>query len=113
MNMSSVIFEVQTTGLATGLTKTQVSSACSLGSGCRGESRALGIPLLLPRKEKGRKLASELVLWQRNIDLRYVLLPAGTSSLLSTGATPRIKGTDCLLVLAGVYGFTVQKLDFL
>ena len=91
MNMSSVTFEVQTAGLATGLTKTQVSSACSLGSGRRGESRALGIPRAA-RKKRGRKLASELVLWQRNTRLRYVFLRVGTSSSLSSWATPRIKG---------------------
>jgi len=84
MNMSSVTFEVQTAGLATGLTKTQVSSACSLGSGRRGESRALGIPLPLRGKKRGCKLASELVLWQRITHLPYVFLRAGNSSSLSS-----------------------------
>ena len=100
MNMSSVTFELQTAGLATGLTKTQVSSACSLGSGHRGESRALAIPLPTARGKKGRKLASELVLWQRNTRLRYVFLRAGTSSSLSIRTTPRIKG-DRLPTRAG------------
>ena len=63
--------------------------------------------------KSGRKLASELVLWQRNILLRYVFLRAGALSLLSSRATPRIKETGCLLVLAGVGRFTMPKVDFL
>lgn len=96
--MSSVTFEVQTAGLATGLTKTQVSSACSPGSGRRGESRALGIPPAARKKRAANSLQS----WSfGSVTLTYdIFLRAGTSSSLSSRATPRIKG-DRLPTRAG------------